>query len=229
MASQILTIIPRRQDFEVGTNEDWVDGFAFVVASAPIEVADPTNKGNGTVGIVTVQPYTPLGTYRILITDIEAGATFYALSLLQAGSGASDLARGVVGVPLSVNGMTLTVNQGSTAFAIDDGFSLAVLGAMNDITGIRFDMQLRRTLGTASDYPATVVLAASTEVQAGQAAPTLVGSGAGGTLSIALRAPQMLAIPPALYDYDLIARDGDITRRAYSGTVNVVPGVTRVA
>lgn len=226
MASQILNIIPRRQDFEIGTNEDWVDGFAFVVASNPVEVADPTNKGNGTVGVVTVQPYTPLGTYRVVITDIEAGATFYSLSLVQVGGGASDLARGVVGVPLAVNGISLTVNQGTTAFAVDDGFSLAVLGALQDISGIRFDMQLRRTLGTASDYPASVILSAST---AALPIPSLVNSGAGGTVNIALPAATMRGVAPALYDYDLIAREGSVTRRVFSGTANVVPGVTRVA
>ncbi|BAU93360.1 hypothetical protein MPPM_4755 [Methylorubrum populi] len=226
MVSQILNIIPRKQNFETGTNEDWVDGFAFVVAASPVEVADPSNKGNGTVGAVTVQPYTPLGTYRIVITDIEAGATFYSLSLLQVGGGANELARGVVGAPLVVNGMSLTVNQGSTAFAVDDGFSLAVLGALQDVSGIRFDMQLRRTLGTASDYPATVVLSASTEAAP---TPTLVNAGAGGTVNIAFPAAKMQGIAPALYDYDLIARDGSITRRVYSGTANIVPGVTRVA
>ncbi|MBB5762177.1 hypothetical protein HNR01_001797 [Methylorubrum rhodesianum] len=226
MASQILNIIPRRQDFEIGTNEDWVDGFAFVVASNPVEVADPTNKGNGTVGVVTVQPYAPLGTYRVVITDIEAGATFYSLSLLQVGGGASDLARGVVGAPLAVNGISLTVKQGTTAFAVDDGFSLSVLGVLQDISGIRFDMQLRRSLGTASDYPATVILSAST---AALPIPSLVNSGAGGTVNIALPAATMRGVAPALYDYDLIAREGSVTRRVFSGTANIVPGVTRVA
>lgn len=226
MASQILNIIPRRQDFEIGTNEDWVDGFAFVVASAPVEVADPSNKGNGTIGVVTVQPYTPLGTYRVVITDIENGATFFSLSLLQIGGGANELARGVVGLPLALNGISLTVNQGTTPFAVDDGFSLAVLGTLQDVSGIRFDMQLRRTLGTAADYPATVVLTASTEATP---IPTLINAGAAGAVSLAIRAPKMQSVPPALYDYDLIAREGGMTRRVYSGTANVVPGVTRVA
>lgn len=222
MSTQIRNIVAGERHFRVATNEDWIDGWPFEIAGSVNEDADLANAGNGTIGAVDLWPTTPLGLYRLVITDVENGTPFFAFSR-RTTAGDQDLARGAVGLPVEANGMRFTLNQGATPFAIGDGFSLVVLQGLLDVTGIAFHLHLRRGLGAGIARPATPAVFASTQ------AGTLRNGGVAGVVNAAVSRDTMRIVEPRTYDYDLLAEADGLRRVVYNGTVEIVEGVTRLA
>lgn len=99
-------------------------------ANALTPTAQPGNTGNGTVGSVTVTSEAITGTYVLEITEAAAnGGTFEVTDPLGRLVG-----EGQVGQAFTGGGLTFTLADGSTDFAVGDGFSLAVLANLGEWT-----------------------------------------------------------------------------------------------
>lgn len=99
-------------------------------ANALTPTAAGGNTGNGTIGSVTVTSAAITGNYLLTITEAaENAGTFEVvdpMGLL--------LGEGTVGVPFTAGGLTFTLADGSTDFAVDDAFTLAVLANLGEYT-----------------------------------------------------------------------------------------------
>ncbi|WP_313226726.1 head decoration protein [Stutzerimonas chloritidismutans] len=100
-------------------------------ANALTPTADAGNTGNGTVGSVTVTSAAITGDYLLTITE---GATNGGKFDLVDPTGAR-VGTGTVGQPFTGGGLTFTLSDGSTDFAVGDGFTLAVLANLGEYTG----------------------------------------------------------------------------------------------
>lgn len=91
-------------------------------ANAASSAAKAGNVGNGTLGTVTVTSDAISGAYSLIITkDSANGGSFELL----APDGAL-VGEGGVGVPFSAGGLSFTLADGATDFAVDDGFTITV-------------------------------------------------------------------------------------------------------
>lgn len=91
-------------------------------ANAGVATADGGNTGNGTMGTVTVGNDALTGTYVLTITAAAANAgTFSVVDPFGAVVGT-----GTVAVEFSAGGLSFTLADGSTDFAVDDVFTIAV-------------------------------------------------------------------------------------------------------
>lgn len=100
-------------------------------ANALTPTADAGNTGNGTVGSVTVTSAAITGDYQLTIT--EAGTNGGKFDL--ADPTGARVGTGTVGQPFTGGGLTFTLSDGSTDFAVGDGFTLAVLANLGEYTG----------------------------------------------------------------------------------------------
>lgn len=93
--------------------------------------ADAGNTGNGTVGSVTVTSAAISGAYSLTITEAAAnGGKFDLVDPTGVLVGT-----GTVGQPFTGGGLTFTLSDGSTDFAVGDGLTLAVLANLGEYTG----------------------------------------------------------------------------------------------
>lgn len=100
-------------------------------ANALTPTPDAGNTGNGTVGSVNVTSAAITGDYLLTITEGAAnGGKFDLVDPTGARVGT-----GTVGQPFTGGGLTFTLSDGSTDFAVGDGFTLAVLANLGEYTG----------------------------------------------------------------------------------------------
>jgi hypothetical protein len=99
-------------------------------ANALTPAAVPGNTGNGTIGSVTVTSAAITGSYVLTITEaIANGGKFQVLDPTGALVG-----QGTVGQPFTGGGLTFTLADGATDFAVNDSFTLAVLANLGEYT-----------------------------------------------------------------------------------------------
>lgn len=99
-------------------------------ANALTPTADGGNTGNGTVGSVTVTSAAITGDYVLTITETAANAgTFEVVDPM-----GLSLGEGTVGQAFTGGGLTFTLSDGATDFAVDDAFTLAVLANLGEYT-----------------------------------------------------------------------------------------------
>lgn len=99
-------------------------------ANALTPTADAGNTGNGTIGSVTVTSAAITGDYVLNITEAAANAgTFEVVDPMGLLIG-----EGTVGQAFTGGGLTFTLADGSTDFAVDDSFTLAVLANLGEYT-----------------------------------------------------------------------------------------------
>lgn len=97
-------------------------------ANALTPTAGAGNTGNGTVGSVTVTSAAITGDYLLTITEAAAnGGKFDLVDPTGARVGS-----GTVGQPFTGGGLTFTLSDGSTDFAVADTFTLAVLANLGE-------------------------------------------------------------------------------------------------
>lgn len=99
-------------------------------ANALTPTAQAGNTGNGTVGSATVTSAAITGTYVLEITEAAAnGGAFEVTDPLGNLVGA-----GEVGVAFTGGGISFTLADGATDFAVGDGFNLAVNAGLGEYT-----------------------------------------------------------------------------------------------
>lgn len=221
MPTQIADIQARRVDFDTQTNADWLDGLMLWKAGAGGVVEGAENKGNGALTVASVDPAAALGHHVVSVTSIDNIPRI----TVQAPDG-TVTARGVAGLPLYAGGITFTLAQGITPFAVDDTFAIGVLPVPIDITGLRFVLQAR-----LSPTSANVAFVADS-APPGSLAPTIAVDGPNG--AIALAVPRALMAParfaPDTYRHDILAIDPETGRvvPAFFGEIAHAHGVTQL-
>ncbi|WP_437881031.1 head decoration protein [Pseudomonas sp. LRF_L74] len=99
-------------------------------ANALTAAATAGNTGNGTIGSTAVTSLAASGTYTLTITEAAAnGGEFKVV-----GADGFVLGTGTVGEAFSQSGITFTVADGTTDFALGDSFTLTVKGALGEYT-----------------------------------------------------------------------------------------------
>jgi hypothetical protein len=99
-------------------------------ANALTPTADGGNTGNGTIGSVTVTSAAITGSYLLTITEAAAnGGMFEVVDPTGAVVG-----EGTVGQAFTGGGLTFTLADGATDFAVDDSFTLAVVASLGEYT-----------------------------------------------------------------------------------------------
>lgn len=99
-------------------------------ANALTPTADAGNTGNGTVGSVTVTGAAISGPYILTIAETAAnGGKFELVDPTGALVG-----EGTVGQAFTGGGLTFTLSDGSTDFAVGDGFTLTVKANLGEYT-----------------------------------------------------------------------------------------------
>jgi hypothetical protein len=99
-------------------------------ANALTSTAQGGNTGNGTVGSTSVTSAAITGTYVLEITTAAAnGGSFEVTDPL-----GNVVGTGTVGVAFSGGGISFTLSDGSTDFAVGDGFNLAVKAGLGEYT-----------------------------------------------------------------------------------------------
>lgn len=91
-------------------------------ANALTPVAKAGNVGNGTIASVTVTSAAASGAYNLTITEAAANAGKFEL----VGPNGSMVGEGSVGQAFTGGGLTFTLGDGATDFAVGDGFTLTV-------------------------------------------------------------------------------------------------------
>ena len=221
MPTQIADIQARRVDFDTYTNADWLDGLMVWKAGAGGVVAGAENVGNGALTVASVDAGTALGHHVVSVTSIDNLPRI----TVQAPDG-TVTARGVAGLPLYAGGITFTLAQGSTPFAVDDTFAIGVLQTPIDITGLRFVMQARLSRTSAN------VAFVADSAPGGSIAPTIAVGGASGVIALAV--PRALMAPdrfaPGTYVHDILAIDPETGRvvPAFFGEISHLHGVTQL-
>ncbi|WP_407529449.1 hypothetical protein [Methylobacterium oryzisoli] len=222
MPTQIVDIQARRVDFDTQSNADWLDGLLLWKAGAGGVVAGATNTGNGALTVASVDAGTALGHHVVSVTSIDNMPRI----TVQAPDG-SVTARGVAGLPLYAGGITFTLAQGSTPFAVDDTFAIGVLRTPVDITGLRFVLQARLTRTSAN------VAFVADSAPGGFIAPTIAAGGTNGTIALAV--PRAMMSPdrfaPSTYVHDILAIDPESGRvvPAFFGEIAHAYGVTQLS
>ena len=194
--------------FETATNEGWRDSFAFVTAGQAVGYPSPKNVGNGALADLAVEPGAYVGDYVITL----ATPTTYRVS----DPDGYVLGAGILDVPFSRSGLTLTVQAGSVPFAVGDTLIASVVPTPIDLTGIDFHMQVR-----AATDRATVDLDLST------GAGTIVNGGLSGVLGLVVPQPAMARVTPGSLVCDVLALADGETRRCITGTITHALGVTQ--
>lgn len=161
-------------DIVTFTNADWRDTFVFLVAGQAAGYPASGNIGNGTLVVSEVAAQAALGTHTIEIVETPAGAP--ARYVVRTPNEVPS-AIGVTGATIAAGGLTLSLAQGATAFVVGDTFAIAVMPVPLDVTGIRFDLMLRRSAAAA-----TVSLFASSA----PGIDTIVNGGATGAAAMAV-------------------------------------------
>lgn len=209
--TNILSLPLLSVTFETADNEDWRDSVAFAAAGSVTGYATTGNTGNGGLFNLSIAQGAYIGDYVLTTT----GPGTYRVS----DPDGYTIGAGVMGVPFSASGLSFTLAAGSTAFDTDDTFTLTVLPAPLDITGIRFVLQMRRAAGVP-----TVVLSGDTTTN------TLVNGGASGVLGLAFPLTLLSQIPANAvgqpYAVDIVAIADGVQRRCVTGTNNLVKGIT---
>ena len=225
MATQILAIQPRRLNIVLQTNTDWDDGFPIYQSGAGAILHGASNTGTGTLAVNAVAPDTALGAHFFTITGIAGIPRVTAT-----GPDGSITGQGAVGAMFFAGGLMVTLMPGDVGFAVDDTFSVTVLPSPIDITGIKFDMQVRLT-----PLSANVALSASSIVPAGSqipdgATPTIVTGTTDGAAAMNINKSALTRdrFTPGQYGYDMVATDpvSGRTRLAYVGTLKHADGLT---
>lgn len=195
--------------FETGSNEDWRDAVAFATAGQVTGHAVPGNVGTGALAALAVQSGAYIGDYVVTLTS----PTAYRIT----DPDGYEVGAGLLGVPFQRSGLSFILNAGGTAFVAGDALVATVLPTPIDITGIAFRAQVRGSLDRA-----TIDLDVST------AGNTMVNGGASGVMGFAVPWPLMARVPPGDLLVDVLAMADGVTRRCLTGTINHVPGVTRL-
>lgn len=212
--TNVHAIRAQQVDFRTATNADWLDGFRYVVAGAATAYPATANVGTGTAAVSGISSTAKPGVWQVRVSSVDTTGTTYALI----DPDMIPVAISLVGAATSGGGLSLTVSQGSVPFAVNDSLSVAVMATPLDLTGIAFDLMLRRSADTA-----TVALSASTSAAP---TPTILNGGAAGTVTLRVMREALRLLPPDTYAYDLIASgDGYRVAAAY-GTVTHVRGQT---
>ncbi|SDA12851.1 hypothetical protein SAMN02799622_00830 [Methylobacterium sp. UNC378MF] len=209
--SSLTLIQPQPVDFETQQTCDWLDPLP-VIGQAGLGgiAAASTNIGTGTLTVASIVGGTPLGAYRVTVITAGALAQFSV-----ADPNGALIAQGATGVPLYAGGITLTVTQGATPFAVGDSFAVGVLPAPVDLSGLRFDLDCRAGLGSA-----TFALQASTA----DATPTIINGGTSGVIAMRVLKAALARCPTGTYPYSILATDPatGLTVPAFYGTIHHV-------
>lgn len=97
-------------------------------ANAAVATADGGNAGNGVMGAITTASAAITGTYVLTITEAVAnGGKFELVDPL-----GSLVGEGSVGVAFVGGGLSFTLADGATDFAVDDVFTVAVTAALGE-------------------------------------------------------------------------------------------------
>jgi hypothetical protein len=91
-------------------------------ANAAVPTVKAGNVGNGALGAITVGSLAITGTYLVTITEAAANGGAFSLT----DPTGREVGTGSVGVAFTGGGLTFTLADGATDFAVADGFSLAV-------------------------------------------------------------------------------------------------------
>ena len=195
--SNLALIQPQRVDFDTTQITDWLDGLPMIgVPGFGGSSAGAGNVGNGGLAVASVGVGTPYGAHVVTVTAMVLGLTRISV----AAPDGTVTASGVVGLPLYAAGITFTLAQGATPFAVGDSFAIAVLPSPVDLTGLRFDLDARVSVGAAS-----IALQATSD----GASPTIANGGLAGTIAMALPRVAMARAPVKLdgYPYAITATD----------------------
>lgn len=195
--SNLALIQPQPADFDTTQITDWLDGLPLIgTPSLGGSLAGAANVGNGALAVASVAAGTAYGAHVVAVTSIAAGLTRISVTDPEGTVTAS----GVVGLPLYAAGISLTLAQGATPFAVGDSFAIGVVPVPLDLTGLRFDLDARVSVGAAS-----IAIQAST---AGTS-PTIASGGPAGTLAMTVPRATMARVPikPEGYPYAITATD----------------------
>lgn len=212
--TNLFAIQAQQIDFRTASNADWLDGLRYVVAGAATAYPASVNVGTGSATVSGLSPGAKVGVWRVQVSEVEAaGTTFVIID-----PDAIPVAISLVGAATVGGGLALGLVQGGVPFAVNDSFSIAVTAAPLDLTGISFDLMLRRSVDTA-----TIALSASTS---SAPTPTILNGGAAGTVTLRVLRETLRLLPPDIYAYDLIASGDGYRATAAYGTVTHVRGQT---
>lgn len=193
----IQLIRPQRVDFDTTQITDWPDGLPVIGTPGLGGMrAGDANVGNGGISVGDIQPGAGYGAHVAAITAVAMGLTRFGVTAPDGIATAS----GVVGLPLFAAGVTLTLTQGATPFAVGDSFAIAVLPTPVDISGLIFDLDARMSVGGAS-----IALRATS----GGTNPTIANGGGAGTIAMMVPKTTMARLPVKLdgYPYAITATD----------------------
>lgn len=210
----IQMIRPLRVDFDTDQITGWTDGLPMIGApAAGGTLAGDANVGTGSIAVGNVQPGTAYGAHEVTVTALAGGLTRISV----ADPSGTVTASGVVGLPLYAAGVTLTLTQGATPFAVGDSFAVAVLPAAVDVSGLVFDLDARMSIGAKS---------IALDATSGGDAPTIVNGGVSGCIAMAVLPATMARLPvkPEGYPYAITATDPatGLTVPAFYGLIHHV-------
>lgn len=224
MATQIGAIQPRRTNFRIQGNADWLDGLFVWQAQAGGVIAGSANVGTGTANVLAVDPTTALGSHTLSVSAVTSGLTYLTAS----DPSGTVTGQGTAGLALYAGGLTLRVNGGSVAFAPGDTFAIGVLPGPIDLTGLRFVLQVR-----AAKTSAVVLLEADSAPATGS--PTIATGGPAGTIAMSvgqdvLASTRLAQSGTGTYYYDILAIDIAYGRKvvAFYGSLEFDNGVTLI-
>lgn len=209
--SNLSLIQPQRVDFDTSQIFDWLDGLPMIgVPGLGGTLAGTSNVGNGTIAVASVGSNAAYSACFVRVTAIASGQTCLAV----VDSANTPIAFGVVGLPVYAAGITFTVTQGATAFAVGDAFAISVVRVPLDISALQFDLDARDTIGAPS-----VALDASS----GGPAPTIINGGASGVLAMAVPRVRMARCAVKLTGYPYVITASDVATGlkvpAFVGTI----------
>lgn len=218
--SNLALIQPQRVDFDTTQVTDWLDGLPMIgTPGFGGSLAGTANVGNGGLSVPSVAAGTALGAHVLAVTAIAAGLTYVSVT----DPNGTVTAQGVAGVPLYAAGLTLLLTPGATAFAVGDSFAIAVLPAPVDLTGLRFDLDARMSVGAA-----TVALRASSD----GAEPAIANGGPLGVIAMAVARASMGRLPVKAdgYPYGITATDPatGLTVPAFYGLIHHTANVAQI-
>ena len=193
----IQQIQPQWVEFDTTQITDWLDGLPLIgTPSLGGTLAGAANVGNGGIAVASVATGAPYGAHVVAVTGIALGLTRISVTAPDGTVTGS----GVVGLPLYAAGITFTLAQGATPFAVGDTFAIAVVPQAVDLTGLIFDLDARVSTGAAS-----IALRATS----GGQAPTIANGGAAGVIAMAVPKATMARVPvrPEGYPFAITATD----------------------
>ncbi len=145
--SSLALIQPQRVDFDTTQVTDWLDGLPVIGAPGfGGTVASLLNVGNGGLAVASIAPGTAYGAHIAAVTSTAGGLTRISVT----DPDGIVTGQGVAGAPLYAGGITFTFAQGATPFAVGDSFAISVVPVPVDLTGLRFDLDARVSIGAAS-------------------------------------------------------------------------------